>query len=244
MIPKLLFFHNSASLVISDRLDEYFTDNGMEVDVFWAVAGKFPKSLAPYSAIYFSGSPPGPWEPLPWILREIDIIREAAIREIPMLGTCFGSQILAYALCGPETVSRKETYETDFVTLTGTSALATDPIGRGLPLNFPIFAWHRDEVIAEHPEIILLANSQQCGNHLWRHSSLPVWGMQGHPEVGGDYGREWFNHYVHTLKSDGLPASLVPASDREAVRTPEAMTLYKNFIDYVTVEMAHHNHGI
>ncbi len=76
MTRRLLFLHNSASPVISDKLDRYFADNGMDVDVFWAVNNEFPVSLDPYCAIYFSGSPPGPWEPIPWILREIDIIHE------------------------------------------------------------------------------------------------------------------------------------------------------------------------
>ncbi len=235
MIHKLLFLHNSESPIISDRLDEYFSKNGMDVDVYWAACGKFPRSLDPYCAIYFSGSPLGPWEQIPWVLKEIDIIREAAIRKIPMLGTCFGTQILAYILCGPETVSRKEIYETGFITVTATPELAKDPIGKNLPSAFPVFSWHRDEVIARHPDMILLSHSPQCGNHLWRHRALPVWGMQGHPEVGGDHGREWFNHYVHVLKSNGLPPSLVPAQDEEAIKTPDAMTLYKNFIDYVTV---------
>ncbi len=127
-----------------------------------------------------------------------------------MLGTCFGSQILAYTLCGTKTVSRKKTYETGFVTLKTTSEFAYDPIGEGLPSSFPIFSWHRDEVVSHHVDMVLLGYTQQCGNHLWRHRSLPVWGMQGHPEVGGVHGREWFNHYIHELKSDGLPASLIP----------------------------------
>lgn len=230
MTPRLLFFHNSASRLISDKLDRYFSDQGMDVDVRWAVNNDFPTSLDSYSAIYFSGSPAGPWEPLSWIIREIEIIREASLRDIPMLGTCFGSQVLAYALCGPETVSRCETYETGFVTLNATPELAADPIGVGLPSAFPIFSWHRDEVVSQHPDMVLLGKTQQCGNHLWRHRSLAVWGMQGHPEAGGPCGREWFEHYVHELKSDGLPASYVPASDAEAVKTPEAMKLFKNFV--------------
>lgn len=233
MTTRLLFFHNSAHPAISDRLDEYFSDAGFDVDVCWSINDEFPSSLDPYGAIYFSGSPAGPWEPLPWIIREIDIIREAANRELPMLGTCFGSQVLAYALCGPDTVSRQEAYETGFVSLFATPELAADPIGVGLPASFPIFSWHRDEVISQHPDMILLGRTAQCGNHLWRHRALPVWGMQGHPEVGGRHGRAWFEHYIHCLKSDGLSTSLIPASDAEAVKTPDAMKLYDNFTRFV-----------
>lgn len=233
MAKRLLFFHNSASPVISDRLDEYFAGLGLDVDVRWAVNGEFPESIDDYDGIFFSGSPAGPWEPLPWITAEIDVVREAARRRIPVLGTCFGSQVLAYALCGPDTVSRRDTYETGFVPLTATPALADDQLGRGLPASFPIFTWHRDEVVAAHPDMILLARSEQCGNHIWRYRELPVWGIQGHPEVGGPHGREWFLHYVNVLNSDGLPTSLVPTSQADAVRTPDALRLFGNFADYL-----------
>ncbi len=233
MTPRLLFFHNSAHPAISDRLDEYFSDAGLDVDVRWAVNDEFPASLDPYGAIYFSGSPAGPWEPQPWIIREIEVIHEAARRGVPMLGTCFGSQILAYVLCGKDTVCRRNNYEVGFVSLFATPALADDPIGYSLPSSFPIFSWHQDEVVDSHPDMILLARSEVCGNHIWRHRTLPAWGMQGHPEVGGCHGRAWFEHYVHCLKSDGLPASLIPASDAAATKTPDAMKLYDNFIRFV-----------
>lgn len=229
MTRRLLFFHNSASTVIPDRLDEYFKEQGLAVDVFHAPGGEFPASIDAYQGIHFSGSPAGPWETLPWIVREIDIIHEAARLGIPMLGTCFGSQVLAHALCGAQTVFRNADYETGFVTLSATPALADDPLGRDLPATFPVLAWHRDEVVDQHPDMLLLARSAQCGNHLWRHRRLPVWGMQGHPEAGGPHGRAWFEHYVQRLKSAGLPPSLVPASQAVAVRTPEAMELYRNF---------------
>lgn len=39
-------------------------------------------------------------DPLPWIERERQLVRDALLRDIPVLGHCFGGQLLAIALGG------------------------------------------------------------------------------------------------------------------------------------------------
>ena len=44
-------------------------------------------------------------DPLPWIARELDLIREGADRQLPVLGHCLGGQLISKALGGEITAN-------------------------------------------------------------------------------------------------------------------------------------------
>ena len=59
----------------------------------------------------FLGSPESAYDDqLPWINREIDYIRQLYQENIPILGICFGSQILARALGGKVSLNTEFEY--------------------------------------------------------------------------------------------------------------------------------------
>src|SRR4051812_31451725 len=94
---KLLYLANGPTRISVAQLDQRFAALGFEVDVRWAYEGEFPDDLSPYAGIFLSGSPHGAYEDVPFIQREHILIGEAAAQDIPMLGICFGSQILGSA---------------------------------------------------------------------------------------------------------------------------------------------------
>src|SRR5260370_33995544 len=104
---RLLYLANGPTKISVARLDERFASQGLDVDVRWAYQGEFPDDLSDYAGIFLSGSPHGAYEDVPFIHREHELIQSAARREIPMLGICFGSQILGSALCGRDQVFRR-----------------------------------------------------------------------------------------------------------------------------------------
>ena len=108
---RLLYLGNGTKLQSVAQLDDRFESWGLTVDRFWAYSGEFPKDLDSYNGIFLSGSPHGAYEDIPFIHREHCLIQDAAARGIPILGICFGSQILASALCGRDQVFRRDDCE-------------------------------------------------------------------------------------------------------------------------------------
>lgn len=227
---RLLYLGNGRKLQSVAKLDDRFESRGLEVDRYWAFNGEFPESLAGYDGIFLSGSPHGAYEDVPFILREHELIREAADREIPMLGICFGSQILASALCGRDQVFRRTSCEIGYKDLAVTKAARDDALAAGWGNNIRMFVWHNDEVRHDHPDMVVLATTDDCPNQVWRHRAVPAWGIQGHPEVTKAQAPVWFAESRARMETDGgdVDGFIAGAEDAE-----EARTMLTRFADLV-----------
>ncbi|WP_116134802.1 type 1 glutamine amidotransferase [Tropicimonas sp. IMCC34043] len=231
MSPKrLLYLGNGRSLQTVAKLDERFEGWGLAVDRYWAYDMQFPENLDGYDGIFLSGSPHGAYEDIPFIDREHDLIREAAEREIPMLGICFGSQILASALCGRDQVFRRSFCEIGYKDLAVTDACATDPLAAEWKDTVSMFVWHNDEVRAEHPDMVILASSDLCPNQVWRYAKAPAWGIQGHPEVTKEQAPVWFEQNRERMEKDGAEISDLIASAHEAQEAKSMLTRFAEMV--------------
>lgn len=106
------------------------------------------------------------------------MLQQAERAGIPMLGICFGSQILASALCGRDQVFRRSFCEVGYKWLNVSEAAASDPIANSLGDQVYMFVWHNDEVAADHPDMTILASTDLCPNHIWRYRDRPIWGFR------------------------------------------------------------------
>ncbi|MFC0407071.1 type 1 glutamine amidotransferase [Roseomonas elaeocarpi] len=226
MSRKLLYLSNGPKRISVARLDERFASEGLEVDVHWAFEGEFPEDLSSYAGIFLSGSPHGAYEDIPFIHREHALIQDAEARGIPMLGLCFGHQILASALCGRDQVFRRESCEVGYKWLDVVPEAAADPIAGQVGGRVHMFVWHNDEVRADHPDMRVLASSDLCPNQIWRYRDRPVWGIQGHPEVTRAQAQVWFEDSRPRLERDGAE---VDALKRSATDAEPAKTMLHNF---------------
>lgn len=223
---RLLYLHNGRTTSTIAQLDLRFEQWGLQVDSFWAYNNEFPGSLRGYDGIFLSGSPHGAYEDIPFIQREHELIQDAEREGIPMLGVCFGSQILASALCGRDQVFRRPFCEIGNKWLTATPAAADDPIASGIVPRVYMFVWHNDEVRADHPHMTLLASSDQCPNQIWRYKDRPIWGIQGHPEITLAQAPAWFEQNRQRMTLDGGDIDQLIASADEALA---AKTMLTNF---------------
>ncbi len=229
-MKRLLYLGNGRQHTSVAKLDERFAGWGLEVDNYWAHAGQFPEKLTGYDGIFISGSPHAAYEDIPFINREHELIQEAAELEIPMLGICFGSQILASALCGRDQVFRRSFCEIGYKWLSVKEAAKTDKIANGLGSSVYMFVWHNDEVRADHPDMTILATSDLCPNQIWRYKDQPVWGIQGHPEITLEQSKIWFEENRTTMERDGADIDELNASADEAT---EAKTMLTKFTELI-----------
>ena len=185
-MKRFLYLDNWHEPQPETRFDRYLKDSGLDVEVFRTNQDAFPQHTA-YGGAYLSPSFDGAYDDLAWINRLHDLLPRLAAAKVPMIGQCFGCQVLASALVGRETVFKRDNHEGGRGTIFLTAAGANDPLTRaltgGIGTSFDVYHWHGDEVKADNSDIIVLADGPGCGNHLWRWSKGPVWGIQPHPEM-------------------------------------------------------------
>jgi GMP synthase (glutamine-hydrolysing) len=153
---------------------------GVEVD---HVLGKAALPAAsPYGGIILGGSPHGVYESEPWMRRLADWALAAADSGRPVLGVCFGHQLLGWALGGTvEKNAKGRERGTCFVDLTD-EGLA-DPLFRDLPRRFEVQQTHGDHlsVPPSAPGVAQLAMSDHTPWQAFRCRNIT--GVQFHPEI-------------------------------------------------------------
>ena len=89
-----------------------------------------------------------------WIAEELHFIKAAMNNSIPVLGICFGAQLMAKALGG--SVVPGPIFEVGMVPVRLTDAGTTDPFFCQLPPTFQVFNWHGEGVIlpSEIPSLV------------------------------------------------------------------------------------------
>tara|TARA_B110000008_G_C16940112_1_gene552098 strand:+ start:916 stop:1623 length:708 start_codon:yes stop_codon:yes gene_type:complete len=227
---RLLYIGNGTKFQSAAKLDDWFETIGLTVDRYWAFSDEFPEKLDEYDGIFISGSPYGAYEDIPFINREHQLIQTAAERNIPMLGICFGSQILASALCGRDQVFKRDFCEIGYKDLFVRGPAKQDEIAGSLGKTVRMFVWHNDEVRDDHPDMTILASSDLCPNQIWRWRDAPVWGIQGHPEFTRDQALIWFEENRSRMELDGANVDCLKSAADDAV---EAKSMLKAFAKVV-----------
>lgn len=212
------------------RFDRLLSETGLDVERLRTNDGEFPAGTD-YCGVYVSPSFDGAYDDEAWIHREHEVLSALAQDQVPMLGLCFGSQIMASALCGRDQVEIRAEREMGYggISLTD-AARAGDPLVGGLPDAFSVFHWHQDEVRPDDPDIIVLAESPDCANQIWRWRHGPAWGVQPHPEFDHKQLIAWFTHNRELFETAGL--TLQDLTDR-ADDNLDAGRLIANFLTFV-----------
>lgn len=114
-----------------------------------------------------------------WVQPEIDWLAAAMAADTPVLGVCFGGQLLARALGG--TVALGETPEV------GWHDVSSDD--DALVPSGPWFQWHYDQFTLP-PGATSIARNANTEQAFWHGRSM---GLQFHPELTSDILKGWLN---------------------------------------------------
>jgi GMP synthase (glutamine-hydrolysing) len=114
-----------------------------------------------------------------WLRDEKNLIRELLERDVPLLGICLGSQLVAEA--AGAVVRRADAPEIGWYDVTLTAEGESDDLLGVLPRSFESFQFHYYEWLLP-PGGVAMARSA-LALQAFRLGERPVWGLQFHPEV-------------------------------------------------------------
>jgi GMP synthase (glutamine-hydrolysing) len=134
---------------------------------------KFLNEKFNVKGLIFSGGPASVYEqnapkPNPQIL---DL-------EVPILGLCYGHQLIAQMVGGKVTKAKQKEYGIAYVKI-------DNPLGvlKGLNRKEKVWMSHGDTVFSIPSDFEVLAHTENCPVAAFKHKEKPIYGLQWHPEV-------------------------------------------------------------
>ena len=220
--PRRGCFEQWFGAVFGDLIGEW--------EVVHAHQGAPLPSLNSVEAVLVSGSPVSVYERLPWSEATAAWLAEVIARDTPVLGVCYGHQLIAHALGGEVTPSPNGR-EVGGVEVERADLSNPDPLFEGLEGRFGVWQSHIDEVstppaharvIARnaHSAVQAMAIGERCRTVQW------------HPEFDADIVRHYIRARAHLIDAERGEGS----AERLALSQPEQLSsgaqIVRNFVHH------------
>jgi GMP synthase-like glutamine amidotransferase len=192
-----------------------------------------PDSIDGCSGLVFMGGPMSVNDDLPWIARELALIRTAQTAGLPVLGHCLGGQLISKALGGTITASPVKEIGWHPVRKSG-NATAESWLA-GLPDAITLFHWHGEMFsIPVGAEVIL--ENDTCAHQAFIIGNTLA--LQCHAEMLAPMVSEWAGLYQDEIAT---PSATVQTAgqittdlDRRIAHAQQAAdVLYKRWLEPV-----------
>ncbi len=168
----------------SGRLGVTFRDHGFLVRTIRVDRGEaLPIDFDGVDGVISLGGKQNVDEKHAWIEKELEFIRAAHDRSLPVLGICLGAQMIAVALGGE--VGKMDRPEVGFTDVHLTPAAHTETMLAGVAWKSPQFQKHWYEVKKLPEDARLLATSPNCKVQAFR-LGMRTYGFQYHFECDHD----------------------------------------------------------
>ncbi len=198
----------------------------LEADVveFHCPSGEFPEGFG-YDGVVVTGSRASVYWDREWIGKLKRWVGEALEAELPILGVCYGHQLLAAVMGGR--VEPMGEYEIGYRTVEhdGQNRLL-----EGIDESMTVFTTHSDYVARVPPGATVFARNEY-GVHGFRKGH--VFGVQFHPEYDMEMAREVTDGKTGELPDDRIEAVLEGITEEAYGEACEAKRLFDNFLAYV-----------
>jgi GMP synthase (glutamine-hydrolysing) len=226
-LPEVARAHGEYSAWIERAVGDSWAGTWLEHDL--RSAARLPDA-ADFAAVIITGSPASVTEQAPWMVRAQSYIERVVETETPLLGICFGHQLMAQALGG----SVKSNPRGREIGTVEVQKLSADPILDGLPDRFFANSTHVDTVVELPPGATAIASTS-----LESHAAVAFGefarGVQFHPEIDDSVMRGYIEVRRALLLDEGLDAEGILA---RAADTPLARQLLRNFIERFVLSSA------
>lgn len=197
----------------------------LRIDVFRQQPLPPPETLA---GIVITGSPAMVSDRPDWSERTAQWLQQAVKTDIPVLGVCYGHQLLAQALGGRAGLNPAGR-QIGTVNAQLIDIAKYDPLLGHLPNRFAAQTSHSEVVLELPADAIRLATSPLDDNFAIRFAEN-AWGIQFHPEFSAPVTSEYIRYRADAIREEGLnPEQLL-----ERIRdTKEATSVLNKFTELV-----------
>jgi GMP synthase (glutamine-hydrolysing) len=165
------------------------------------------------SALIFSGGPASVYES-----GAVSIDPKIYDLKIPILGICYGFQLIAKDLNGVVSKNNVAEYGKTYTSKADSSTLLKD-----IPDNFSTWMSHRDSVTKVPDRFSVIASTEETKVAAFGSSSLNIYGVQWHPEViHSEYGQTLLKNFLvecANLKQDWTNNSIIDEAIDEVRQT-------------------------
>ncbi len=193
-----------------------------------------PRPAPRYDAVVMTGSSLSVTALEDWMKRAAEDLLSAAARRVPVLGVCFGHQLLGHAY-GGRVVRNPAGRETGTVDVSLTPEGEEDPLFQGLPRRFAVQATHEDIVDRVPAGATPLAYNANTSFQAARFAR-GVWGVQFHPELSPGAMHALISTRAERLDAEGVARGL-PRGERvrqlfsRLAPSPAGPRILSNFLD-------------
>lgn len=221
-MKKILSVQNIACETLG-TLERLLKADGFEIEKKRAQDLKSANS-AGYSAVVILGGPMAVYDNLPYLQNEQELVRDAIRNDVPVLGICLGSQLIAQAAGGR--VFRGQRKEIGWFDVS-LSDEGRKGLFAGLETPIKVFQWHGDTY--ELPkEATVLAYSDLYPQAFKVGSA---YGVQFHLEVDRPMTESWIQEYGSEVRAENLGRNDIAPQSGEVEKLAErCQMVYRNFV--------------
>ena len=221
-MSDILVIQNAKHEGLSN-LGKLLKEDGFKTSIVFAKKEKIPESN--HSAVVILGAPESANDDLWYLREEMELIRKSVKKDVPLLGICLGSQLIAKSFgASVYTGNKKEIGVYHDMEFDNESSLFS-----GIKSPATVFHWHGDTFDLP-TNAIRLAHSKDYQNQALQIGSAV--GIQFHLEVDEDTVRLWLEKSKDELKKTPYiePEEIVKKIPENMETIQNNMKIfYKNF---------------
>ncbi|WP_395543293.1 type 1 glutamine amidotransferase [Neotabrizicola sp. sgz301269] len=203
-----------------DFFETLLADRGLTFRRYRVMSMDFPASIHDCDGWLITGSRFGAYEDHPFIKPLEEFIRAAYAGHVPVVGICFGHQIIAQAMGG-----KVEKFSGGW----SVGPTEYDFGGQKITLN----AWHQDQVTQKPEAATRIASTDFCQNAALLYDDR-MFTVQPHPEFTADFVQGLIDKRGRGLVPDATLDAAVARIDTPLDRAPMADRIAAFFLNHQT----------
>lgn len=197
--------------------------DGVSTQVVDVQKGEEIPSFENCAGVIITGSHAMVTEEHAWSLKIEEFVKELIKFEIPLLGICYGHQLMAKSL-GAKVDYHPHGMELGTVNIALLEESKNDAIFKHLPTDFDVHVVHAQSALTLPLNAILLASNKFEKNHAFR-VGTNAWGVQFHPEYDANIMKAYINEVAKDKPINKDEISL------HVKETPYSNKIIKLFVD-------------